>query len=285
MDRNKLIGIAAIGGGLIWYMNSQSSASTLPAATTPAATTTTTTTDNTDDTSTTETTDGDDSSNVGPCNCDKYREEHHAEKKVWFNSQKKKEFSNAAYKPKGIKMEDFETNQEQYFVNQEVEWELDLSVYNTSKANCGEYGASKGYVDKKCWLPPYADGGAGGGDGGLSWTVVWTDPQGQTYADDSGVMTVAGGQSRGPGKTSWSNLNGKFRIPNNESSCGVWTVKVTYTYKRNADTSHSVEYDGDVFRVVPEDCGAEASAAETYKAEFTRPIFMPRISRQSFMQF
>lgn len=274
MDRNKLIGIAAIGGGLIWYMSSQSSASTLPAATTPAATTTTTTTtDNTDDTSTTETTDGDDSASVSPCNCDKYREEHHAEKKVWFNSQKKKEFSNAAYKPKGIKMEDFETNQEQYFVNQEVEWELDLSVYNTSKANCGENSIG---VDKKCWLAPYADGGAGGNDGGLSWTVVWTDPQGQTYADDSGVITR---------NNVWSNLNGKFRIPNNESSCGVWTVNVTYTYKRNADTSHSVEYEGDVFRVVPEDCGTEASAAETYKSEFTRPVFMPRISRQSFMQF
>jgi len=281
MDQKKLIGIVAIGGGLLWYMNSQSQASTLPAATTTASTTTTTTdgTDGSDATDggstdettpeTTETTDGSDDSNVADDPCAKYRKSHHESKKVWMNSEKKKEWSGGSYVPKGIKMDDFETHQEQYFVNQEVEWQLDLSVYNTSKKNCGENWAG---VDKKCWLAPYSDGGAGGNDCCLTWTIVWTDPQENTYTDDSGVITR---------HNVWSNLDGKFRIPNTESSIGVWKVAIEYKYKDKG----SVSWEGDVFRVVPESCAEDSSAAETFKSDFARPIFAPRITQQSFMQF
>ena len=294
MDQKKLLGVVAIGGGLLWYMSSQS-ASTLPDATTTASTTTVTpttttttttgdgssddgsTTDDststddsstTDGSSTTETTEGSDDSNVADDPCSKYRKSHHESKKVWMNSEKKKEWG-GSYIPKGIKMDDFETNQEQYFINQEVEWELDLSVYNTSKANCGESWTG---VDKKCWLAPYADGGAAGNDCCLTWTIVWTDPQGNTHTDDSGVITR---------HNVWSNLNGKFRIPNVESSIGVWQVAIEYKYKDKG----SVSWDGDVFWVVPENCGDNASAAETFKSDFSRPIFAPRITQQSFMQF
>ena len=294
MDQKKLLGIVAIGGGLLWYMSSQSS-STLPDATTTSTTTTTPTTTTTttsdgssddgsttddststddsstsDDSSTTDTTTGsDDASTVDPTDCSKYRKSHHEGKKVWMNSEKKKEWSGGSYVPKGIKMDDFETHQEQYFVNDIVEWELDLSVYNTSKANCGENWAG---VDKKCWLAPYSDGGAGGNDCCLTWSITWTDPQGNEYKDDSGVITR---------HNVWSNLNGSYRIPNVESSIGVWKVAIEYKYKDKG----TVSWDGDVFRVVPESCATSSSAAETYKADFTRPIFAPRLTQQSFMQF
>ncbi len=113
MNRNKLIGIAVIGGGLVWYMNSQSS--TLPAVTTTTSTiantdgsTTTTnddgstTTTNTDGSTTTtdadgtviettetpeiDTTEGSDDANT-TADCSKYRASQHEKEKVWMNKK------------------------------------------------------------------------------------------------------------------------------------------------------------------------------------------------------
>ena len=176
-------------------------------------------------------------------------------------------------------MDDFATAQEQYFINQEVDWSLKLSVKNTSKDQCGQYGFPS-YVDKKCWLPPGTDGAAYGNDCCVSWTVTWTSPEEVTYTDDSGSITRPGTKPKDGGSV-WSTLNGKFRIPNVESSVGAWNVAITYQYKDKG----SVSWDGPVFWVVPESCAEDSSAAETFKADFTRPIFAPRLTQQSFMQF
>ena len=319
MDRNKLIGIAVIGGGLVWYMNSQSS--TLPAVTTTTSTiantdgsTTTTnddgstTTTNTDGSTTTtdsdgsvtttdadgtviettetpeiDTTEGSDDANT-TADCSKYRASQHEKEKVWMSSAKVKNWSTTGRRPRGIKMDDFTTSQEQYFINQEVDWSLKLSVKNTSKDQCGETKRLK--VDKKCWLPPGKDGGAYGNDCCLKWTVTWTNPQGETYVDDSGTITRPDIKPKDGGPV-WSTLNGKFRIPNVESSEGTWDVAIKYWWNDdNFTPMPSVSWEGQVYSVVPESCGALAEpAAETYKSEFTRPVFRPRISRQSFMQF
>ena len=319
MDRNKLIGIAVIGGGLVWYMNSQSS--TLPATTATTSTITntdgSTTTTNTDGSTTTtdsdgsvtttdadgtviettetpeiDTTEGSDDANT-TADCSKYRASQHEKEKVWMSSTKSKSFiddiigspihtSYSRLRPRGIKMDDFTTGQEQYFVNQEIDWSLKLSVKNTSKDQCGKTWAG---THKNCWLPPGKDGGAYGNDCCLKWTVTWTNPQGETYVDDSGSITRPDTKPKDGGPV-WSTLNGKFRIPNVESSIGTWDVAIKYWWDGDAHGSKpSVSWEGQVFSVVPESCGQETSAAETYKSEFTRPVFMPRISRQSFMQF
>ena len=173
MNRNKLIGIAVIGGGLVWYMNSQSS--TLPAVTTTTSTiantdgsTTTTnddgstTTTNTDGSTTTtdsdgsvtttdadgtviettetpeiDTTEGSDDANT-TADCSKYRASQHEKEKVWMSSAKVKKWDDQTNRPRGIKMDDFTTSQEQYFINQEVDWSLKLSVRNKSADQCGE---------------------------------------------------------------------------------------------------------------------------------------------------
>ncbi len=309
MNRNKLIGIAVIGGGLVWYMNSQSS--TLPAVTTTTSTiantdgsTTTTnddgsTTTNTDGSTTTtdadgtviettetpeiDTTEGSDDANT-TADCSKYRASQHEKEKVWMSSAKVNNWTTTGRRPKGIKMDDFTTSQEQYFINQEVDWSLKLSVKNTSKDQCGEKKYSG--IDKKCWLPPGKDGGAYGNDCCLKWTVTWTNPQGETYVDDSGTITRPDIKPKDGGPV-WSTLNGKFRIPNVESSEGTWDVAIKYWWNDdNFTPMPSVSWEGQVYSVVPESCGALAEqAAETYKSEFTRPVFRPRISRQSFMQF
>ena len=298
----KILGIAAIGGGLLWYMSSQSSA--LPSDTTSASTdtktdtTTTTTTPTTgggdgdttgDDDSTTETTEtdegSDDASTVDPTDCSKYRASHHEREKVWMSSAKTKNFGTytTARRPKGIKMDDFTTGQQQYFVNQEIDWSLKLSVKNTSKDQCGEKKYSG--IDKKCWLPPGKDGGAYGNNCCLKWTITWTNPQGETYVDDSGSITRPDTKPK-DGGSDWATLNGKFRIPNVESSVGTWDVAIKYWWDGSYDTPKpSVSWEGQVFSVVPESCGQETSAAETYKADFTRPIFVPRLTQQSFMEF
>ena len=307
MNRNKLIGIAVIGGGLVWYMNSQSS--TLPATTTTTSTIAntdgSTTTTNTDGSTTTtdadgsvtttdadgtviettetpeiDTTEGSDDANT-TADCSKYRASQHEKEKVWMSSAKVKNWSTTGFRPKGIKMDDFTTSQEQYFINQEVDWSLKLSVKNTSKNQCGGIG-----IGSKCWLPPGKDGGAYGNDCCLKWTVTWTNPQGETYVDDSGTITRPDIKPKDGGPV-WSTLNGKFRIPNVESSEGTWDVAIKYWYdgKSGIDTP-TVSWEGQVYSVVPESCGIlEERAAETYKSEFTRPVFRPRISRQSFMQF
>ena len=300
MNRNKLIGIAVIGGGLVWYMNSQSS--TLPATTTTTSTITNTdgsTTTTNDDGSTTttdadgtviettetpeiDTTEGSDDANT-TADCSKYRASQHEKKKVWMSSAKVKKWDDQTNRPRGIKMDDFTTSQEQYFVNQEVDWSLKLSVRNKSADQCGERQYSR--IDKTCWLPPGKDGGAYGNDCCLKWTVTWTNPQGETYVDDSGSITRPDVKPKEGGPV-WSTLNGKFRIPNVESSEGTWDVAIKYWYdgKSGIDTP-TVSWEGQVYSAVPESCGQETSAAETYKSEFTRPVFRPRISRQSFMQF
>ena len=327
MNRNKLIGIAVIGGGLVWYMNSQSS--TLPAVTTTTntiantdgsttttnddgSTTTTntdgsTTTNNTDGSTTTtdsdgsvtttdadgtviettetpeiDTTEGSDDANT-TADCSKYRASQHEKKKVWMSSAKVKKWDDQTNRPRGIKMDDFTTSQEQYFINQEVDWSLKLSVKNTSKNQCGKTWAG---TSAKCWLPPGKDGGAYGNDCCLKWTVTWTNPQGETYVDDSGTITRPDIKPKDGGPV-WSTLNGKFRIPNVESSEGTWDVAIKYWWNDdNFKPMPSVSWEGQVYSVVPESCGALAEqAAETYKSEFTRPVFRPRISRQSFMQF
>ena len=287
-------------------MSSQSSA--LPSDTTPASTDTTTTTttpttgggdDDTtgDDDSTTETTEtdegSDDASTVDPTDCSKYRASHHGREKVWMSSTKSKSFIDdiigspiptgySLLRPRGIKMDDFTTGQEQYFVNQEIDWSLKLSVKNTSKDQCGKTWAQK---HKNCWLPPGKDGGAYGNDCCLRWTVTWTNPQGETYVDDSGSITRPDTKPKDGGPV-WSTLNGKFRIPNVESSIGTWDVAIKYWWDGDAHGSKpSVSWKGQVFSVVPESCGQETSAAETYKADFTRPIFAPRLTQQSFMEF
>ena len=302
----KILGIAVVGGGLLWYMSSQSSA--LPSDTTPASTDTTTTTttpttgggdDDTtgDDDSTTETTEtdegSDDASTVDPTDCSKYRASHHGREKVWMSSTKSKSFiddiigsplhtSYSLLRPRGIKMDDFTTGQEQYFVNQEIDWSLKLSVKNTSKDQCGKTWAQ---THKNCWLPPGKDGGAYGNDCCLRWTVTWTNPQGETYVDDSGSITRPDTKPKDGGPV-WSTLNGKFRIPNVESSIGTWDVAIKYWWDGDAHGSKpSVSWEGQVFSVVPESCGQETSAAETFKADFTRPIFAPRLTQQSFMEF
>ena len=310
MNRNKLIGIAVIGGGLVWYMNSQSS--TLPAVTTTTSTiantdgsTTTTnddgstTTTNTDGSTTTtdadgtviettetpeiDTTEGSDDANT-TADCSKYRASQHEKEKVWMSSAKVNNWTTTGRRPKGIKMDDFTTSQEQYFINQEVDWSLKLSVRNKSADQCGETKRLK--IDKTCWLPPGKDGGAYGNDCCLKWTVTWTSPQGETYVDDSGTITRPDIKPKDGGPV-WSTLNGKFRIPNVESSEGTWDVAIKYWWNDdNFTPMPSVSWEGQVYSAVPESCGALAEqAAETYKSEFTRPVFRPRISRQSFMQF
>ena len=198
-----------------------------------------------------------------------------------MSSAKVKNWSTTGFRPKGIKMDDFTTSQEQYFINQEVDWSLKLSVKNTSKNQCGGIG-----IGSKCWLPPGKDGGAYGNDCCLKWTVTWTNPQGETYVDDSGTITRPDVKPKDGGPV-WSTLNGKFRIPNVESSEGTWDVAIKYWWNDdNFKPMPSVSWEGQVYSVVPESCGALAEqAAETYKSEFTRPVFRPRISRQSFMQF
>ena len=202
MDKKAIIGIVVIGGGLLWYMSSKTETpATLPATTTTSTTTPATTTDDDgddssgngdgtteDDEETTETTEGSDAaSTVDPTDCSKYRSAQHEAGKVWMSSTQSDSFNDGAYRPSGIKMDDFETDKEQYFVNDVVNWELDLSVKNTSKARCGEKKYSG--IDKKCWLAPSSGGSAAGNNCCLKWTVTWTDPQGQTYTDDSGVIT------------------------------------------------------------------------------------------------
>ena len=201
-----------------------------------------------------------------------------------MSSAKVNNWTTTGRRPKGIKMDDFTTSQEQYFINQEVDWSLKLSVKNTSKDQCGEKKYSG--IDKKCWLPPGKDGGAYGNDCCLKWTVTWTSPQGETYVDDSGTITRPDIKPKDGGPV-WSTLNGKFRIPNVESSEGTWDVAIKYWWNDdNFTPMPSVSWEGQVYSAVPESCGALAEqAAETYKSEFTRPVFRPRISRQSFMQF
>lgn len=46
-----------------------------------------------------------------------------------------------------------------------------------------------------------------------------------------------------------------------------------------------VTWSGNVFRAVPEVCGEETSAAENFASDFTRPVYAPSMSHQSFMQF
>jgi hypothetical protein len=189
----------------------------------------------------------------------------------------------AAYRPSAIKMDDFTTGQEQYFVNQEIDWSLKLSVKNTSKDQCG---VSKYWKkDLRCWIPPGKDGGAYGNDCCVRWTVTWTNPKGETYVDDSGAITRPDTKPKDGGSI-WSTLNGKFRIPNVESSIGTWDVAIKYWWDGDLYGSKpSVSWEGQVFSIVPESCGQETSAAETYKADFTRPIFAPRLTQQSFMEF
>jgi hypothetical protein len=173
-------------------------------------------------------------------------------------------------------MRDFETHKEQYFVNDVVHWELDLGVYNTSETWCGTRAA--GTLSQKCWLPPYADGGAAGHDCCLSWEVTWTDPEGRIFTDGSGSITQPAPEDDDP----WSVLKGTFRIPDDAAALGVWKCEVRYWYKDKGEVS----WLGNVFRVVPEVCGQETSvAAENFASDFTRPIYAPAVSVQSFMQF
>ena len=306
MEGKTLMGIAIIGGGLLWYVSSRPPAEPLggtddgyvSVVNPPAGGGDTTTggdDDADDDDTTTTTTQGSgDSSTVDPTDCSKYRKSQHEHGKVWMSSTKSKSFIDdiigspihttySRFRPRGIKMDDFATGQQQYFINQEIDWSLKLSVKNTSKDQCGESKYLK--KDLVCWIPPSKDGAAYGKDCCVRWTVTWTSPQGETYVDDSGAITRPDTKPKNGG-SAWSTLNGKFRIPNVESSIGRWDVKVKYWWDGDAHGSKpSVSWEGQVFSVVPESCGQETSAAETYKADFTRPIYAPAVSVQSFMQF
>ena len=303
MERRTLIGVAIIGGGLLWYMNSQSPTSTLPTTTTTASTITntdgSTTTTNTDGTTTTTATDGtvtttdadgtvidtpetttettegsDDSSAVDPTDCSKYRKAHHRDPKVWMSSTKTKTWPGAWY-PSGARMKNFETDKEQYFINDVVNWDLDIGVRNHSNTNC-----DKGLLDvtNTCWFAPYSNWSAGGNDGNhLYCKMTWTSPENETYLKEGGAITR---------HTTWSNLIGDFRIPDKTSSIGVWSLTIEYGWNEDGDSrSGMATWSGNVFRVVPEVCGQETSAAENFASDFTRPIYAPAISHQSFMQF
>ena len=298
------MGVAIIGGGLLWYLNSQSPTSTLPTTTTTASTITntdgSTTTTNTDGTTTTTATDGtvtttdadgtvidtpetttettegsDDSSAVDPTDCSKYRKAQHRDPKVWMNSTKTKTVGRVNYAVRKIRMRGFETHKEQYFVNDVVNWELDLGVFNTSETWCGTRAG--GTLSEKCWLPPSSAGGAAGNDCCLSWAVTWTDYEERIFTDDSGIITRPAPEDDDP----WSVLKGTFRIPDDAAAIGVWKCEVRYWYKDKGEVSWS----GNVFRVVPEVCGQETSSAENFASDFTRSVYAPAMSRQSFMQF
>ena len=311
------MGVAIIGGGLLWYLNSQSPTSTLPTTTTPASTITntdgSTTTTNTDGTTTTTATDGtvtttdadgtvvdtpettttettegsDDSSTVDPTDCSKYRKSQHEHGKVWMSSTKEKTWGLPDIlkrSPSGVRMKRLHTNKEQYFPNDIVDWELDLQVRNESRANCN----TSLWAGDTCWFAPYGSWSAGGRDGSkLYCTVIWTDWEGNSYTDASGVLTRnTDAPYEGYGKGSWSLLNGKFRIPDNASSAtGVWTVSIEYGWETS---SQSAKWDGNVFRAVPESCDDTVTTvgrAENFASDFTRTVYAPAMSHQSFMQF
>ncbi len=315
------MGVAIIGGGLLWYLNSQSPTSTLPTTTTPASTITntdgSTTTTNTDGTTTTTATDGtvtttdadgtvidtpettttttttettegsDDSSTVDPTDCSKYRKSQHEHGKVWMSSTKEKTWGLPDIlkrSPSGVRMKRLHTNKEQYFPNDIVDWELDLQVRNESDTNCD----TSLWAGDTCWFAPYGSWSAGGRDGSkLYCTVIWTDWEGNSYTDASGVLTRnTDAPHEGYGKGSWSLLNGKFRIPDNAASAtGVWTVSIEYGWETS---SQSAKWDGNVFRAVPESCDDTVTTvgrAENFASDFTRSVYAPAMSRQSFMQF
>ena len=291
MDGRTLMGVAIIGGGLLWYMSSRPAAEiggTSPGyvsvvnPTGGGGDTTTGGDDDTDDDTTTETTEGsDDSSTVDPTDCSKYRKAHHRDPKVWMSGTKTDYFSDGWYRPDGIRMRGFETHKEQYFLNDTVQWELDLSVRNVSKTWCGE---KWGGGDKRCWLPPSSTGGAAGNNCCLQWSVTWKDPQGRTFTDGSGTITRPAAADSDP----WSVLRGTFRIPDDAASIGVWECTLTYWWVGDTWGTHEdgeVTWSGNVFRAVPEVCGEETSAAENFASDFTRPVYAPSMSHQSFMQF
>ena len=281
------MGIAIIGGGLLWYMSSRPAeiaGGTSPgyvSVVNPTGGGGDTTTGGDDDDTTTETTEGsDDSSTVDPTDCSKYRKSQHGKSKVWMNSTKTDSFEDGWYRPDAIRMRHFETQKEQYFVEDVVNWELDLSVKNVSRTWCGGYTTGK-----RCWLPPSSTGDAAGGNCCVGWSVTWTDYEGRSYTDDSGTITRPAVADNDP----WSVLKGTFRIPNAESSIGRWKCEIKYWWTGSDWGTHEdgeVTWSGNVFRVVPEVCGQETSvAAENFASDFTRPIYAPAVSVQSFMQF
>lgn len=278
------MGVAIIGGGLLWYMSSRSAE--IAGGTSPGYVSvvnptggggdTTTGGDDDDTTTTTETTEGsDDSSTVDPTDCSKYRKAHHRDPKVWMSSTKTKTWPGAWY-PSGARMKNFETDKEQYFINDVVNWDLDIGVRNHSDTNCDE-----GWWDttNTCWFAPYSNWSAGGHDGNhLYCKMTWTSPRNETYLKEGGAITRY---------TTWSNLIGDFRIPDKASSIGVWSLTIEYGWNEDGDSrSGMVTWSGNVFRVVPEVCGQETSvAAENFASDFTRPMYAPAVSHQSFMQF
>ena len=101
--------------------------------------------------------------------------------------------------------------------------------------------------------------------------------------------------STGTGKgNEWSIIEGSFHLPSYATYTGVWKMKVEYGWDQYDGTDweagtkdNPLTWEGPVFEVFAKDCiaGAAAETVTTYKSEFSRPIFMPAISRQSFMQF
>ena len=55
-----------------------------------------------------------------------------------------------------------------------------------------------------------------------------------------------------------------------------------YGWKKD---SQAAKWSGDVFIVVPESCANESSSAENFASDFTRSVYAPAMSHQSFMQF
>ena len=285
------MGIAIIGGGLLWYMSSRPAeiaGGTSPgyvSVVNPTGGGGDTTTGGDDDDTTTETTEGsDDSSTVDPTDCSKYRKSQHGKSKVWMNSTKTDSFEDGWYRPDAIRMRHFETQKEQYFVEDVVNWELDISVKNVSRTWCGGYTTGK-----RCWLPPSSTGDAAGGNCCVAWSVTWTGPKEQTYTDDSGSITRPAVADNDP----WSVLKGTFRIPNAESSIGRWKCEIKYWWTGSDWGTHEdgeVTWSGNVFRAVPKSCDDTVTTttvgrAENFASDFTRPIYAPAVSHQSFMQF
>jgi len=268
MEGKTLMGIAIIGGGLLWYMSSRPAeiaGGTSPgyvSVVNPTGGGGDTTTGGDDDDTTTETTEGsDDSSTVDPTDCSKYRKSQHGKSKVWMNSTKTDSFEDGWYRPDAIRMRHFETQKEQYFVEDVVNWELDLSVKNVSRTWCGGYTTGK-----RCWLPPSSTGDAAGGNCCVAWSVTWTGPKEQTYTDDSGSITRPAVADNDP----WSVLKGTFRIPNAESSIGRWKCEIKYWWTGSDWGTHEdgeVTWSGNVFRAVPKSCDDTVTTTTVGRAE------------------
>ena len=192
---------------------------------------------------------------------------------------------------RGLKFRDIST-EKAYWLGNDVKYDFDISVKNTSAKRCGENWRGK---DKMCWLSPGTDLAVWGGDNKAVLTVTFIAPNQEEFVDSSWKMDPdSTGTSTG---NEWSIIEGSFTLPKYTAYTGVWSMKVEFGWDQYDDDGdgdweagtkdNPLTWEGPVFEVFARDCiaGASAETVTTYKSEFSRPVFMPAISHQSFMQF